>query len=361
MKKISNIFFVLTIVLYSFSGIAQDKLIRIDSASVSWRQNDLPSSFYDKELARLLLPPYTQFGVVRRPSLGCESSLTYDSVNHTLVYVEAYKSIYDATNKATTTYRPLSARKWAHKTHPRDPEKKNDNNMVRVIPRKRPYKYISPKVRTLTFPITDEQALALKEKWTEAIQNAEDGEVSILDGTTWIFFIGNQRAQSHEPQNPFVKFANELMDSIYNVDWGRKDPDDYYCDTIKWKSKDSLKHVVCVDTCRLKQFEVGVHYLASAYTQRLQANDISLFCRYLPVGSGLPIWKVQIYKQETDQWCLVAEGEVTRPTFSFKADYDSNHNRIVFSTLYAKYSSLTHEPIAFARIDEVGILCLDDL
>ena len=88
---------------------------------------------------------------------------------------------------------------------------------------------------------------------------------------------------------------------------------------------------------------------------------MSLFCRYLPVGSGLPIWIVQIYKQENDQWRLVAEGEVTRPTVSFKADYDSNNNRIVFSTLYAKWSSLTHEAIDFAKIDEVGILYLDDL
>ena len=244
MKKCNPTFFALTIVLFSLSGYAQDRLIRVDSASIAWRQNDLPSSFYDKELARLLLPPYTQFGVVRMPSHGCESSLTYDSIHHTLVYIEAYTSIYKATYKATTTYRPLSVRKWARKTHLRDPKKKNEEvNMVRVVPRKRPYKYISPDVRTLTFPITDEQVLALKEKWTNEIQNAEDSKVSILDGTTWDFFIGNQRAQSYEPQNTFVKFANELMDSIYNVDWGRKDSHDLYSDTIKWKSKDSLKHV----------------------------------------------------------------------------------------------------------------------
>ena len=73
MRKLNPAFYTLAMVLFTLSGFAQEKLIRIDSASVSWRQNDLPASFYDKELARLLVPQNTQFGVVRIPSLRCES------------------------------------------------------------------------------------------------------------------------------------------------------------------------------------------------------------------------------------------------------------------------------------------------
>jgi hypothetical protein len=358
MRKLNPAFYTLAMVLFTLSGFAQEKLIRIDSASVSWRQNDLPASFYDKELARLLVPQNTQFGVVRIPSLRCESSLTYDSVNHQLVYIEAATSIYDATYKATNTYRPLSARKWARKTQGKN--EKEEINMVSVVPRKRPHNYVSPDVRTFTLAINDEQAQKLKKMWTDAVQNAEGKEDFILDGTTWDFFMGNQWAKSHERQNALVKYANELMDSICNVDWGKKDPHDLYNDTIKWKSKDSLENVVCEDTCQLKKAELWGR-LEPVHTQSLTIDDSNLFCRYLPVGSGLPIWIVEIYKQEKEQWRLVAKGKVIRPTYSFKAEFAVHDNKIVFFTTYAKYDSLTHEAIAFAKVDEVGRLSLTEL
>ncbi len=345
-------------VLFTLSGFAQDRLIRVDSVSIAWRQNDLSASFYDKELARLLVPQKIQFGVVRMPSLRCESSLTYDSVNHQLVYIEAKTSIYETTYKATTTYRPLSARKWARKTQGKN--EKEEVNMASVVPRKRPHNYVSPDVRTFTLGINDEQAQTLKKMWTDAIQNAEDKEDFILDGTTWEFFIGNQRAKTHERQNALVKYANELMDSIYNVDWDRKDPHDLYSDTIKWENKDSLKNVAYEDTCQLMKAELWGR-LEPVHTQMLATNDMNLFCRYLPVGSGLPIWIVEIYKQEKEQWRLVAKGKVIRPTYSFKAEFAVHDNKIVFFTTYAKYDSLTHEAIAFAKVDEVGGLSLTEL
>ena len=90
------------------------------------------------------------------------------------------------------------------------------------------------------------------------------------------------------------------------------------------------------------------------HTQMLATNDMNLFCRYLPVGSGLPIWIVEIYKQEKEQ-------KVIRPIYSFKAEFAVHDNKIVFFTTYAKYDSLTHEAIAFAKVDEVGGLSLTEL
>ena len=52
MNKISNPFLVLAIALFSLSGFAQDRLIRVDSTSNARRQNDLTLSLYDRELAR---------------------------------------------------------------------------------------------------------------------------------------------------------------------------------------------------------------------------------------------------------------------------------------------------------------------
>ena len=88
---------------------------------------------------------------------------------------------------------------------------------------------------------------------------------------------------------------------------------------------------------------------------------MDLFCRYLPVRSGLPIWIVEIHKQEKEQWRLVAKGKVIRPTYSFRAEFDAHDNKIVFFTTYAKFDSLTHEAIAFVEVDEVGGLSLTEL
>ena len=122
MKKTSKSFLVLAIVLFSLSGFAQDRLIRVDSASIAWRQNDLTLSLYDRELARLLVPKNSQFGVIRVPNIHSESSLTYDSVNHTLVYIKAFRNIYEATSMATT-------------------KRKKIGDKVRQVPRKHIYNY----------------------------------------------------------------------------------------------------------------------------------------------------------------------------------------------------------------------------
>ena len=205
MNKILKPFFVLAIALFSLSGFTQDRLIRVDSASIAWRQKDLTLSLYDKELARLLVPKNTQFGVIRVPYFHSESSLTYDSVNHTLVYINAWRNIYEATSMATT-------------------KRKKVGNKVRLVPRKHIYNYAAPEVGTYTLNITDEQAQKLKEVWTNAIQNAEAKEENIIfDDPTWEFFIGNKRAKSYQLQNTLVKLANELMDSVFNGNWLRKE------------------------------------------------------------------------------------------------------------------------------------------
>ena len=222
--------------LFPLSGYAQGRLIRVESASVAGRQNDLPSSFYEKELERLLVPPNSQFGVVRMPSFDRESSLTYDSVSHTLVYIEVWESIYEATRKATTIYKTVGKKRG------------------KVVPRKRIHKYEAPRLRTRSLSITDEQAKTIKKIWSDVIHDAEDKESNVLDGTKWVFFTGNQRAQSCEQQNALVKYANELMDSVYNCNWRTEEARKMNCNKIEWINQDSLEHIGFADTCRIKDY-----------------------------------------------------------------------------------------------------------
>lgn len=329
MKKIST---TLIIILFSLSGFAQERLIRYDSASVAWRQQDITLSFYDSEMARLLIPQNTQFGVVRVSSSRPESSLTYDSVNHTLVYSKAMESIYNATYKATTKGKRGN--------------KKKD--------------YWEPHVGTYTLAITDEQAQTLKKVWTDAIQNAEGKEDFALDGATWDFFIGNQRAKSHELQNVFVKFANDLMDTVYNGDLERIKARNSYWDKIKWLYLDNIDNICFTDTCQIKN-----HYKESfIWHPRCESKEFTIqgkrfFCYFMDIGSGQSIWRIDIYKQEDGLWKKMTEGKVSCPVF-ITAESDSKNNRIVFNILIENIDTYTGKIKSFSKGDEIGELSLSD-
>ncbi|MBR5653036.1 MAG: hypothetical protein IKX22_03030 [Prevotella sp.] len=356
MNKISKPFFVLAIVLFSLSGFAQDRLTRVDSASIAWRQKDLTLSLYDKELARLLVPEHTLFGVIRIPSshsesplthvpyFSPESSLTYDSISHTLVYTKVLGSIHDATRKATTIYKTVG------------------KNRGKVVPRKRIHKYEAPRLTTRLLSITDEQLQTLKKMWTDAIQNAEDKEHSVLDGTKWVFFIGNLQAQSYEQQNALVKYVNELMDSVYNGDWDHEVVHESYKREIEWKSKDEIEQTICADTLQMKnELYSQCGDMVDYYTKSMTIGHSCLFFKFIPIGYGVPRWLIEIFKQEDGHWRLVAKGEIVIPVLSITADYDCCNNTIVFSTLNAKFDSLTGHIKSLKKMEKIGELSLADL
>ncbi len=173
--------------------IAQDRLIRVNSESNAWRKSNPQVVLNNQEKARLLMPQGAAFGVECVPSFSKEWALTYDSVAHALVYKKADKSIWQ------TTYRA-----W-HK------KKKVKKNYSKWVLRKHPKNYEALTAKTFTLSITDQQAQRLKALWKDAISQAEDREVFILDGTKWTFFTGSQKAKSHRDENPLVKFTKELI------------------------------------------------------------------------------------------------------------------------------------------------------
>ena len=94
----------------------------------------------------------------------------------------------------------------------------------------------------------------MKNKWTDAINNAGDDEEHASDGTKWEFFIGNQRAKTYDQQDALVKYANELMDSVYNNEEEfREKIINSYQSKIEWVNKDSLDMSHFADTCQIKE------------------------------------------------------------------------------------------------------------
>ena len=195
-------------VLFAFVSLtmaAQEKLIRIASEDVAWQKKDPQFLFFNKEKARLLMPQNVAFGVECIPSFSPEWSLAYDSVAHTLVYNEAQKSIwystYDAMHKENT------------KT-----EKTSTWEIVTYKLRKKPKNYHAPDVKTYTLSINSEQVQMLKAIWSNAIGTSEPSEKLMMDGTTWIYFIGEQRAKARTGDNynnySIVKLTDKLVEAI---------------------------------------------------------------------------------------------------------------------------------------------------
>ena len=195
--------------LISLTLAAQEKLIRIDSEDIAWQKKDPQFLFFNKEKARLLMPQNVAFGVECIPSFSPEWSLIYDSVAHTLVYNEAQKSIWYSTYDAM--------HKEMKKT-----EKTNTWEIVTYQLRKKPKNYHAPDVKTYTLSINSEQVQMLKAIWSNAIGTSEPSEKLMMDGTTWIYFIGEQRAKARTGDNynnySIVKLTEKLVEAIKSGD-----------------------------------------------------------------------------------------------------------------------------------------------
>ena len=87
-------------VLVTLPLVAQDRLIRVDSEFEAWHKNNPQVAMNDREKMRLLMPQGAAFGVECVPSFSPEWTLTYDSVEHALVYKIAEKSIWYSTYHA---------------------------------------------------------------------------------------------------------------------------------------------------------------------------------------------------------------------------------------------------------------------
>ena len=341
---------------YSFSDIPHEKNIHYDITSLAGQENKLFTSLYEKELERLLVPQNTQFGVIRATPFLPESSLAYDSVNHTLVYTKAWRSIYNEAGEATMKF------------------KKAGNDMVKVVPRKKIRDYFAPQVQTCTLAITDDEAQELKERWLDAVRNAEEKEGRALDGTRWEFFIGDQRATSYEAHEAFVKYANELMDSVYNeyqlrleakysentVKKIRSVEQWSHMEEIEWRSKEDLDHVSFADTCEMKEYHGKGRYSPPVETKEFAIQGKRYCCRYFNYGSGLPIWDIEVFQHENDRWKIVAKGIMKGPVF-ITAEDDACNNRIVFYKLDARIDTYTGEIKSLTKGKEIGELSLSDL
>ena len=169
MKKLV---FILLALLAGIGAEAQETLIPISKKERKIISHSKELKLYDEEIKRLLIPAATEFGMICKPSLSREFSLTYDPIAHALVYIEADESIWGGTNTREYWDESLSKTVIEEKTS-----------------------YHAPGTNMYTLPISDEMAKSLKRLWKVAINQAKPMTQNILDGTGWEYFIGKKRAK----------------------------------------------------------------------------------------------------------------------------------------------------------------------
>lgn len=192
MKQLSLFLMALAIFIPAVS-MAQDKLTRIESRDIAIQANDPELSFHDQEMARLLIPKKTEFGVLCVPSFTPEWAIIFDSKAHALVLNESEENIW---------YKKLHFEHWNEYTH-----KEGET---------RPKQYKSPKVKTYKLTIAADIAPMLNAIWKSAIGTAveRDWNIIMMDGTRWKYFINGEQAESSYQKNPLVQFTNELKEAI---------------------------------------------------------------------------------------------------------------------------------------------------
>ncbi len=188
-----NLFLMALAIFIPAVSMAQDKLTRIESRDIAIQANDPELSFHDQEMARLLIPKKTEFGVLCVPSFTPEWAIIFDSKAHALVLNESEENIW---------YKKLHFEHWNEYTH-----KEGET---------RPKQYKSPKVKTYKLTIAADIAPMLNAIWKSAIGTAveRDWNIIMMDGTRWKYFINGEQAESSYQKNPLVQFTNELKEAI---------------------------------------------------------------------------------------------------------------------------------------------------
>ena len=141
-------------------------------------QDDLSLSFYAEEISRLLIPSNAAFGVIFRPSLFSESSITCDTQRRLLMYttVDDGKTIWGCVCDATEVI---------------------EDGVERM--RDKPENYQAPMMKTYSLTISNDALKHLLNLWSAAIGAAKplQGDQNVLDGIGREFFINGKYARTH--------------------------------------------------------------------------------------------------------------------------------------------------------------------
>lgn len=171
------------LLLASTIAMAQD---RLEPTVQPTEDAPLCTKLYYQEIWRLITADNAEWGVVRCPSNMSESSLTYDATASALVYTQIDGILWDNVSSATT-------------------RRVEREGIVTIEHLTEHTDYKVPETKRATLPIPDSTAGKLRAIWTAAINSAEENDMAVLDGCSYVFFAEGKKAQAHGFKEDWVR------------------------------------------------------------------------------------------------------------------------------------------------------------
>ena len=104
---------------------------------------------------------------------------------------------------------------------------------------------------------------------------------------------------------------------------------DMYTNKIKWE--EYVETITCSDTIDIvSKIQQGCKIYSDFYNKKLlTVGDETFYCVFVPIGSGIPLWLISVYKKTDNNWYLVERGTVVRKVLVITARINSNNDKIL--------------------------------
>ena len=133
---------------------------------------------------------------------------------------------------------------------------------------------------------------------------------------------------------------------------------DMYTEKINWE--EHVENITCSDTCDIvSKIQERCTYELIFYKKMLTIGDQSFYCVFVPIGSGIPLWLISVYKKTENNWNLVARGTIVRDRFVLSARFSSNNDKILFFTVSSGADKVSPDLKSLVdKEEEIGELSL---
>ena len=128
-------------------------------------------------------------------------------------------------------------------------------------------------------------------------------------------------------------------------------------DKIEWDNLKLFENKSFPDTCQIKE-QYEMDFTPIGLTSNFQWNDRHFFCCSHGIGSGIPMWIIQVFELKKE-WQLVFEKSIVKRAF-ISSSLDSLRNKIVFYGGGLEIDSVTQK-MNIRKDEIIGEVKISDL
>ena len=121
---------------------------------------------------------------------------------------------------------------------------------------------------------------------------------------------------------------------------------DLFTKELIWTPTDSIKVTTFQDQDQIIEWSYNQLPFSSVYSKNIHVNDSKIYISIVTGCSGLPCWRIFIFKEKDELWQLITSTDA-RLTEKIEIEVDNNSGKIVFNTKSRKIGELPFEILNF--------------